>query len=169
MTLRVVLVGLPGVGKTTVGAALAQELGVAFVDLDDAVSSRCGEPPAALLRSRGEPAFRVLETDALGAVLARDEGMVLATGGGTVESEAARALLVAEPLVVAARRAGRPRCSSAWAARTGRCSRTRRPRRWPPSSRDAVRGTPRSPTRRSTRPGRWTHVVDAVARLAVRA
>jgi shikimate kinase len=100
VTLRVVLVGLPGVGKTTVGEALALELAVAFVDLDDAVSSRCGEPPASLLRSRGEAAFRALETDALGSVLARDEGFVLATGGGTVESEAARALLNAEPLVV---------------------------------------------------------------------
>jgi shikimate kinase len=100
VTLRVVLVGLPGVGKTTVGQALAHELGVAFVDLDDAVRSRCGEPSASLLRSRGEPAFRVLETDALGSVLARDEAMVLATGGGTVESEGARTLLAGEPLVV---------------------------------------------------------------------
>jgi shikimate kinase len=100
VTLRVVLVGLPGVGKTTVGLALAHELGVAFVDLDDAVSSRCGEPAASLLRSRGEPAFRVLETDALGSVLARDKGMVLATGGGTVESGGARTLLCGEPLVV---------------------------------------------------------------------
>ncbi len=100
MTVRVVLVGLPGVGKTTVGRALALELGASFVDLDDVVRSRCGEPPAALLRTRGEPAFRVLETDALGSVLARDESMVVATGGGTVESAAARAMLCAEPLVV---------------------------------------------------------------------
>lgn len=100
MTVRVVLVGLPGVGKTTVGRALARELGVAFVDLDDAVRSRCGAGPATLLRTRGEPAFRALETEALGSVLAADDPMVLATGGGTVESDAARALLAAEPLVV---------------------------------------------------------------------
>jgi shikimate kinase len=100
VTPRVVLVGLPGVGKSTVGEALAVELGVEFVDLDDAVGARCCESPAALLRSRGEPAFRELETEALAAVLARDDGAVLATGGGTVESGAARALLAGEPLVV---------------------------------------------------------------------
>jgi shikimate kinase len=100
VTPRVVLVGLPGVGKSTVGGALALEFGVEFVDLDDAICARCGAPPAALLRSGGERAFRELETDALAAVLTREEGVVVATGGGTVESGVARALLAGEPLVV---------------------------------------------------------------------
>jgi shikimate kinase len=100
VTVRVVLVGLPGVGKTSVGAALASELEVAFVDLDDVVASRCGAPPAALLRLRGERAFRALEAEALAAALAGGDDAVLATGGGTVESAAARALLADEPLVV---------------------------------------------------------------------
>ena len=100
MTVRVVLVGLPGVGKTSVGAALATELDVAFVDLDDEVQDLCGAGPATILRQRGEGAFRLLETEALARALARVPACVLATGGGTVESERARALLAAEPLVV---------------------------------------------------------------------
>jgi shikimate kinase len=100
VTVRVVLVGLPGVGKSSVGAALASELEVAFVDLDDVVASRCGAPPAALLRRHGERAFRSLEAEALAAALAGKHDAVLATGGGTVESATARALLADEPLVV---------------------------------------------------------------------
>jgi shikimate kinase len=98
--MRVVLVGLPGVGKTTVGRSLARELGVAFLDLDDVVTSRCGEGPASLLRTRGERAFRSIEAEALASVLLGDRGAVVATGGGTVESDEARALLAAEPFVV---------------------------------------------------------------------
>lgn len=100
MTHRVVLVGLPGVGKSTVGAALADALGVDFVDLDGVVASRCGASAAELLRTRGEAAFRELESDALDAVLDADTDAVVATGGGTVESERARDRLAAEPLVV---------------------------------------------------------------------
>jgi shikimate kinase len=100
VTVRVVLVGLPGVGKTSVGVALAAELDVAFVDLDEVVASRCGSAPATLLRQRGEPAFRALEAEALVAVLGADDDAVVATGGGTVESAEARAWLAREPLVV---------------------------------------------------------------------
>lgn len=53
-----------------------------------------------MLRTRGEPALRELETDALAAVLAADECAVIATGGGTVESAAARSMLAAQPIVV---------------------------------------------------------------------
>jgi len=100
VTLRVVLVGLPGVGKTSVGKVLATELDVAFVDLDEVVEARCGASAADLLRRRGEPAFRALEAEALAAALAEPGDMVLATGGGTVESDDARTLLGREPLVV---------------------------------------------------------------------
>ena len=98
MTLRVVLVGLPGVGKTTVGAALAIALGVPFRDLDELVAAAEGETPAEVLRTRGEDALRDAESRALAPAL-RSSGVV-ATGGGTVESADARALLSAEPLVV---------------------------------------------------------------------
>lgn len=100
MTLRVVLVGLPGVGKTSVGLALAARLDVGFIDLDDVVASRCGAPVAPLLREHGEAAFRRFEAEALAAVLAEDGAAVVATGGGTVESEDVRRRLATTPLVV---------------------------------------------------------------------
>lgn len=100
MTVRVVLVGLPGVGKTSVGAAVAAELDVAFVDLDDVVASRCGSSPADLLRTHGESSFRVAEAKALCGLLDTDDDAVIATGGGTIESAEARAQLAREPLVV---------------------------------------------------------------------
>jgi shikimate kinase len=100
MRARVVLVGLPGVGKSTVGEALARVLGVDFVDVDDEVAARTGETPAALLRTAGETAFRAAEADAVAAVLARPGGLVVATGGGAIETPATRALLASEPTVV---------------------------------------------------------------------
>jgi shikimate kinase len=100
VTHRVVLVGPPGVGKSTVGAVLARELGMDFVDLDLVVAERGGATAADLLRARGEAAFRDLEADALDAVLDDDAEAVIATGGGTVESERARERLVNEPLVI---------------------------------------------------------------------
>lgn len=100
MSARVVLVGAPGSGKTTVGAALAAALGTRFVDLDDALEARCGRSPAAWLRESGEAAFRAVEADALAEVLAEGDGAVVATGGGAVESEESRARLRAEPCVV---------------------------------------------------------------------
>lgn len=97
---RVVLVGLPGVGKTTVGRRLAEMQGVAFVDLDDVIEARTGRTPAALLRAVGERAFRDAEAAALAAVLATPGTEVVATGGGAVSLASSRALLAAEPFVV---------------------------------------------------------------------
>jgi shikimate kinase len=97
---RVVLVGLPGVGKSTVGRALALALGVPFVDVDDEVRRRSGTDPAVFLRTHGEAAFRKEEEAAVTEVLARPGDLVVATGGGTIETPACRALLAREPLVV---------------------------------------------------------------------
>src|SRR5688572_10409385 len=78
---RVVLVGFMGSGKTTVGRQLATRLGWTFVDLDDEVEARAGMSVDELFRTRGEPAFRLLESEAGAAVLAR-KAIVLAPGGG---------------------------------------------------------------------------------------
>jgi shikimate kinase len=88
---RVVLVGLPGVGKTTIGSALADALGVTFEDLDARVADEVGRTPADLLRDGREDELREAECRALPRALAT--GGVVATGGGTVESPGARALL----------------------------------------------------------------------------
>ena len=91
---RAVLIGLPGSGKSTLARALAASWGCDVVDTDDVLSVSVGCSAAEFLRTRGEDAFRREEVAALGAALTADA--VVATGGGVVASEGARALLVAE-------------------------------------------------------------------------
>jgi shikimate kinase len=89
---HLVLVGLMGVGKSTVGAVLAGRLGRPFVDLDDVVCAAEGMPVNRIMGERGEDAFRSAESAALAAVLDGDP-VVLATGGGAVLDPDNRALL----------------------------------------------------------------------------
>jgi shikimate kinase len=78
---RIVLVGFMGSGKSTVGAALAQELAWRFVDLDQAVETRAGRSIPAIFREEGEAFFREMEEREARSLLDRRE-IVLATGGG---------------------------------------------------------------------------------------
>ena len=79
---RLVLVGPPGVGKTTVGTLLAARLGVPLRDTDADVEARTGRTIADLFID-DEPAFRALEVEAVAVALAEHAG-VLALGGGAV-------------------------------------------------------------------------------------
>lgn len=89
----IVLLGLRGSGKSTLGKRLAAELGRPFVDLDDHTAADLGcETPGEALRLRGEQAFRAAETDALREAL-RGAGSVLALGGGTPTAPGAADLL----------------------------------------------------------------------------
>ena len=90
---RLVLVGPPASGKTSVGTAVAQALGVPFRDTDRDVEVETGDSIADLFVSQGEPYFRALEEVAVARALATHDG-VLALGGGAVMSAATRALLV---------------------------------------------------------------------------
>ena len=83
---NIVLVGMPGCGKTTVGTALAEKLGKRFVDADDALTQRTGRHPGSIIREDGEPAFRRLESETL-AELGKQSGLIIATGGGCVTRE----------------------------------------------------------------------------------
>ncbi len=91
---RIVLVGLPGAGKSTVGRLVAERLGWDFVDLDAEIERRIGRAIAALFAEVGESGFRDLESAATTAMAARQR-VVIATGGGWVErrsnSDAVRA------------------------------------------------------------------------------
>jgi shikimate kinase len=79
----VVLVGPPGAGKSTVGALLAERLGVTLRDTDADVEATTGTTIAELFVDHGEPHFRALEREAVAAALDEHEG-VLALGGGAV-------------------------------------------------------------------------------------
>lgn len=84
------LVGFMGSGKSTVGRALADELGWAFADLDEDIEKRAGMPISQIFESRGEAAFRQAETEALRERVRSIEGgrpCVIALGGGAFLSE----------------------------------------------------------------------------------
>jgi shikimate kinase len=89
-----VLVGPPASGKTTVGTAVAQSLGVPFRDTDADIEAVAGASVADIFVAHGEPYFRALEEQAVAAAL-REHAGVLALGGGAVTSAATRASLVA--------------------------------------------------------------------------
>lgn len=91
---RIVLVGLPGVGKSTLAGALADAWRCAMIDTDDVVATNVGVPAAQYLREQGEPVFREKELDALREALNADA--VVATGAGVVVTSAARELLTKE-------------------------------------------------------------------------
>lgn len=80
---NIVLIGMPGSGKTTVGKMLAQELGRNFVDADAVLEQRAGRPITQIIPLEGEAVFRAMETEVL-QDLGKRSGLVLATGGGCV-------------------------------------------------------------------------------------
>lgn len=90
---HIVLVGLMGVGKSSVGRALARETRRPFVDTDTLIESSEGRSIADIFRADGEAAFREIECRTLGHVLSSSEPSVIATGGGVVETEACRTML----------------------------------------------------------------------------
>lgn len=89
---HLVLVGLPGSGKTTVGRMLAGKLGAPFLDFDEEIERRQGLSVSEIFEDRGEAAFRALE-NALTREVANQPGMVLSPGGGWMAAEANVALL----------------------------------------------------------------------------
>lgn len=80
---NLVLVGLPGSGKTSVGRLLANATGRELVDLDHLFTQETGRTPAEAIRATGEATFRAAEA-ALAQRVARADNQVIATGGGTV-------------------------------------------------------------------------------------
>ena len=90
---HVVLVGLMGVGKSTVGRRLAKVMDRPFADLDEQVELAEGCTVPTLFRTRGEPAFRAVEAAVLAELVARRSPLVIAAGGGVVTGEANRRLL----------------------------------------------------------------------------
>jgi shikimate kinase len=135
---HVVLVGLSGSGKSTVGRLLGDRLGRPFVDTDDVVVALAGRPIPEIFAAEGEAAFRAVERRAVAWALEGAPGVV-ATGGGAPLDAANRERLWAGNLVVwldapvdvLVRRvgtgAGRPLLSGDAAARLSRLDEARRP------------------------------------------
>jgi len=117
---HIFLYGPPGTGKSTVGRVLADNLRLPFVDLDQVIESNAGMSIPQILETRGEPAFRDLETNALKAAISplpKGEGSgvggnIIALGGGALLRDENRQLagkngkvflLTAQPETLAAR------------------------------------------------------------------
>lgn len=83
---NLILIGMPGAGKTTVGRLLAQKTGKPFLDLDEEIVRRAGKSIPAIFAEAGEAGFRDLETTVIRALSATG-GRVIATGGGSILRE----------------------------------------------------------------------------------
>ncbi|ALA67346.1 shikimate kinase [Corynebacterium lactis] len=88
---RIVLVGPPGAGKSTIGRRLARALNTSLTDTDEMIQQRMGKPCGEVFASLGEPEFRRIEEEEVAKALTR-EGIV-SLGGGAVISERTRDLL----------------------------------------------------------------------------
>jgi len=96
----VVLIGAPGAGKTTVGAALAKRLGVAFADTDAIVEAAAGKPVGDIFITDGEAEFRRLERAAVADALAPAGAVrVIGLGGGAVMDTETQGRLVGHRVV----------------------------------------------------------------------
>ena len=93
--LNIVLIGMPGSGKTTLGRALAEALRRPFVDCDAEIERAAGMPIPEIFRTQGEAAFRALESEII-ARFGRESGQVIATGGGAPLREGKRRRPAAE-------------------------------------------------------------------------
>jgi shikimate kinase len=82
-----------GAGKTTVGALAAKQLGWRFFDADDRIEAIAGKPIHAIFSEEGEAAFRQLEFKAIASLL-QEEDAVIAVGGGAIEHEPTRNLML---------------------------------------------------------------------------
>lgn len=95
----IVLVGLMGVGKSTVGRRLAQRLRLPFVDADEEIEAAARMPIAEIFERFGEPYFRDGERRVI-ARLIDGQSKVIATGGGAFINEATRALILRDTTAI---------------------------------------------------------------------
>jgi shikimate kinase len=95
---NIVLIGMPGAGKTTVGALLARRLGLGFADTDRLIERREAQTLQQIVDRRGHEALRTIEAEVLAALSCRDH--VIATGGSAVYSDAAMTALQRHGVIV---------------------------------------------------------------------
>ncbi|NBM16512.1 shikimate kinase, partial [Streptomyces sp. GC420] len=95
---RIILVGPMGVGKSTVGALLAEHLGLTYRDTDADIVAAEGRQISDIFVDDGEAAFRQMEREAVARAIAEHDG-VLALGGGAILDASTRALLAGRPVV----------------------------------------------------------------------
>lgn len=94
------LVGMMGVGKSSMGRKVARKIGWEFIDCDSYLAKAEGQDIPEIFNERGEAEFRLLEHKTLTEVLSEPDPTVIATGGGVVLSEKNRKLLKQQARVI---------------------------------------------------------------------
>ena len=97
--LPVVLIGLPGCGKSTAGRLAAGNLGAPFIDLDQEISRETGQAAARIFDAEGEARFRALERELMSRIMEQPAGVIAPGGGwaaqpGNLETLRDRALVI---------------------------------------------------------------------------
>ena len=90
---HIFLIGMPGAGKTTIGKALAQTLGLEFFDVDTEIQERTGKSIQNIIIHDGEDEFHQLEFEVIRDLVGHKKASVIATGGGTVLCDATAELM----------------------------------------------------------------------------
>jgi shikimate kinase len=96
---HILLIGLPGAGKTTVGRLVADRLHAEFVDIDNVLIRKEGKPITMIFAEKGEPVFREMERKEVDAALAHEPAVIVPGGGwaaqpGALEGARSRGYLV---------------------------------------------------------------------------
>jgi shikimate kinase len=87
MLKKIVLIGPPGAGKSSIGKALAKELNLNFIDSDSEIEKISHKRISEIFIEDGEPAFRLLEVDVVRKVLADFDGVISLGGGAPINKE----------------------------------------------------------------------------------
>jgi len=93
MVSKIILVGMMGAGKTTIGKLLSNKLGYDFIDLDKIIEEKSGVKINTIFEIEGETAFRERELKVLNDSIEKDK-VIISTGGGIVTNEKSRAQLI---------------------------------------------------------------------------
>ena len=89
---RILLIGPPGAGKSTIGVALAKELELDFIDTDQVIERETGKTVTDIFVVDGEPHFRALELETLRTVLNLESGVISLGGGAPISQDAQEAI-----------------------------------------------------------------------------
>jgi shikimate kinase len=89
---RILLIGPPGAGKSTVGQALANKLAIGFIDTDQMIENETGNTITDIFVVDGEPHFRALELQTLRNVLTLESGVISLGGGAPISQDAQEAI-----------------------------------------------------------------------------